>query len=459
MILDSGIEDGCRGSRHCSYLFLEPLCRIVGRDRAAGVELAGGRVIRRGQGLDCIKSWLIPFMESNWPRDMEVVPISAGFAAYELLEELEQIELPRRDVYQTPRSLFYLYRTVLEVPCDPERDCRIVRFTPPGMETPFWKAGDPIKLIEESLCSPAPPPRAAVLRGASDLSGLEQFSNFTRAGYERHVERIREMIARGEVYQVNLSQQFVLPYSGDAGRYFTELRSESPASYGAYLHCGGGRNMSPFSVVSSSPELFLESSGGEARTSPIKGTCPRGACADDDIRARRSLLASAKDLAELAMIVDLERNDLGKVAIAGSVAVDAYPRLESYAHVHHLMADVSCRLADGVDQVDLIRAAFPCGSITGAPKIAAMKVISRLERSQRGVYSGAIGAFGAQGLMKLNVAIRTAIVSRGQLIFQTGGGIVFDSDPALEYDETLHKAAGLYEAWKRCVLLSEEAAA
>ncbi|OIQ85109.1 aminodeoxychorismate synthase component 1 [mine drainage metagenome] len=268
----------------------------------------------------------------------------------------------------------------------------------------------------------------------------EPVANFSRSDYERAVAAVRERIATGEVYQVNLSQRFDLPMSGDAYALYLRLRKLSPAPFACFLNGGD------WQVASSSPERFLRLQGRRVETRPIKGTRRRGSDVLDDRRLRDELWNSAKDRAELLMIVDLERNDLGRVCEIGSVRVDELYGLESHPTVHHLVATVSGALRSGLDVVDCLRATFPGGSITGAPKISAQRVIAELERCARGIYTGSLGYIGFDGDADLNVAIRTIVCGGGCASFHVGGGVVWDSDPALEYEETLVKGRAMHAA-------------
>jgi para-aminobenzoate synthetase component 1 len=270
--------------------------------------------------------------------------------------------------------------------------------------------------------------------------GGEPQSNFTRAEYVAAVERTKEYIAAGDIIQANLSQRFSAPLSTDPFDVYLRLRGANPAPFAAWLDCGD------VCVASSSPELFLRVEGREVMTRPIKGTRPRGRTEAEDAALRRELVESEKDRAELLMITDLERNDLGRVCEYGSVRVPQLFTAETYATVHHLVATVTGSLREGVDCAELLRASFPGGSITGAPKIRAMEIIDELEPTRRGVYTGAIGYIGFDGSMELNIAIRTLVMREDMVHFQVGGGIVADSDPEAEYEETLDKAKGLMEA-------------
>ena len=253
------------------------------------------------------------------------------------------------------------------------------------------------------------------------------------------MRRVREYIRAGDVYQVNLSQRYRFPFSGDGFGLWESLFRRNPAPFYAYLHCGGHQ------VLSTSMERFLFRKGDFIETRPIKGTRKRGASPSEDEALRAELRSSPKDDAELSMIVDLLRNDLGRVCLPRSVRVQEHKRLESYQNVHHLVSIVTGRLASGTTYGDIIRAAFPGGSITGCPKIRAMEIIDELETVVRHVYTGSIGYLGWHDNMDLNIAIRTAVIHGRACSYSVGGGIVFDSDEADEYEETLHKGRTLFE--------------
>jgi len=266
-----------------------------------------------------------------------------------------------------------------------------------------------------------------------------------RAEYESLVRRAQEYIAAGDIYQVNLAHRFTAPWSGnDTGAlgFYARLREHSPAPYAALL-CTPQRV-----IASSSPELFLEINGRSITTRPIKGTRARGPDPGADTAAARELAGSAKERAELIMITDLERNDLGRVCDYGSISVPELLKLERHAQVHHMVSSVTGRLRENVTHLDALRACFPGGSITGAPKKRAREIIAGLEPIPRGLYTGAIGYIDFNGHTQFNIAIRTAILERDTLLahFHAGAGIVADSSPAAEWQETLWKAAGLLRA-------------
>jgi para-aminobenzoate synthetase component 1 len=265
--------------------------------------------------------------------------------------------------------------------------------------------------------------------------------DLTQTQVKSMVRRTIDYIEAGDIYQANITQRFraKLPAGFDRLALYGALRKRNPATFAAYLDFG------ETAILSSSPERFLKLSDGAVETRPIKGTRPRGRNAAEDSAFAAELLASAKDRAENLMIVDLLRNDISRVCEIGSVKAPVLFGLESYATVHHLVSVVTGRLAQGRDAVDLLRACFPGGSVTGAPKIRAMQIIAELEPTSRGPYCGSIGYLSADGNMDSNIVIRTYAIQGSDLTFQVGGGIVADSDPQAEYEESLTKAKALIE--------------
>jgi para-aminobenzoate synthetase component 1 len=273
-------------------------------------------------------------------------------------------------------------------------------------------------------------------------------SNFDRKTYLHNIGRVLEYIAAGDSFQINLSQRFTAFGTIEPLDLFLRTSAASPAPFAAYLQ------WRDLAIVSASPEQFYEIRGDQVVTRPIKGTRPRGSNPEEDRRLAAELAASPKDRAELTMIVDLERNDLGRVCRYGTVHVSDPMTVETFAQVHHLVATVEGRLRTEVGPVDVIRATFPGGSITGAPKIRAMEIIDELEPTRRSLYTGAIGYLSRGGMSRFNIAIRTMIVEGNRVCYQVGGGIVADSNPALEYEETLHKGRGLRGVLERKEQLS-----
>lgn len=283
---------------------------------------------------------------------------------------------------------------------------------------------------------PAAPPNAAF---AAQCRGAHSAARAKR--YTRAVEYIRERIIAGDLYQACFTHCMELPFAGDPWDFYGALRARNPAPFAAYLELPG------MTLAGSSPERFLRAApNGALESRPIKGTRPRGATRAEDLRLRADLESSQKDRAENLMIVDLVRNDLGRVAATGSVRVSELFAIESYATVFQMVSTVRAQLRRGCDALDAVRAAFPPGSMTGAPKLAAMSLLRKLEAARRGLYAGAIGYLDARGGADLSVVIRSACIRNGRAELHAGGGIVFDSDPNAEWAEAQHKARALLDA-------------
>lgn len=271
-----------------------------------------------------------------------------------------------------------------------------------------------------------------------DSGGWTQTSH---ESYRRGFDTIKRAISAGDIYQANLSRRILAESDDEPAVLYSRLRRAQPVPHGAYLDCG------EFQLLSNSPETFLSRNGDRVLTRPIKGTRARGLHRSVDRRLRRDLVADPKENAEHLMIVDLERNDLGRIARTGSVEVTRFAEVESFATVHHLVSDVEATLHDGIDVAAVLRATFPGGSITGAPKIRAMELLAEVEESRRGPYCGAIGFFNGCRSFELSIAIRTAVTCRGRAAYSAGGGIVADSDCEREWEETEIKAA----AFRACL--------
>jgi len=282
--------------------------------------------------------------------------------------------------------------------------------------------------------------RGFISESRDSLQNDYMSSNFTKEEYFKAIEKAKRLIEQGDIYQVNLSQRFECKFDENPFELYLRLRQLNPAPFAAYL------NFDRFKIVSASPERFIKIIGRDIQTRPIKGTRPRGADEREDLSLKKELLSSAKDRAEHVMIVDLERNDLGRICEYSSVRPSEFIILETYSTVHHLVSTVTGRLRDGMDIVDCLKNCFPGGSITGAPKIRSMEVIEELEPTKRGIYTGSIGYIDFCGNADLSIVIRTIVIKDNKAYFQVGGGIVADSDSEKEYQETLDKARALMEA-------------
>ncbi|MHB8781537.1 MAG: aminodeoxychorismate synthase, component I [Candidatus Geothermincolia bacterium] len=355
-----------------------------------------------------------------------------GFLAYELGRHIERLPASAVDDLGLPEMAFAFYD-------------RVVAHDHASGETWLVVTGEEGVDLEERLheAMNALRARPPVYAAPAAPSGEGLRSGFTREAYLESVKRVKEYIRAGDIYQANLSQRFTASLAQHPWTVYRKLRRLNAAPFSAYLNFG------EVAICSSSPERFVKLSGDRVETRPIKGTRPRSADEAEDAALRRELTGSVKDRAELSMIVDLERNDLGRVCSYGSVEVEEHAVIESYATVHHLVSTVAGKLHPGRDIVDLLRASFPGGSITGAPKIRSMEIIDELEPTARSVYTGCIGYIGWDGAADLNIAIRTILATHGSAHFQVGGGIVADSDPADEYQETLDKGAAIFRTLAR----------
>ncbi len=264
--------------------------------------------------------------------------------------------------------------------------------------------------------------------------------NFTPAGYRQAVEDCKEYIRSGDIFQVVLSQRFEGKLQADPFDIYRALRTINPSPYMYFLRFGDNL------VVGASPEVLVRKEGEQVEVRPIAGTRPRGATAEEDRQYEEELLADPKECAEHVMLIDLGRNDVGRVARAGSVEVSELMVIERYSHVMHIVSNVRGKLREGLDAFDVFRAAFPAGTLSGSPKIRAMEIIDEFEPHRRGIYGGAVGYFSFSGNMDLAIAIRTLMVEKERILLQAGAGIVADSDPEMEHQETLNKARGVKRA-------------
>jgi len=380
---------------------------------------------------------------------------AAGYVGYDWGAALERVPRARYDDLAVPDLLLGLYDWVIAWDHQAGRAWLISTGMPERGAPAARRAAARLAFVKERVAvgpngrglperlrrfvAEGDPARSAPSHPVPDIPGVR--SNFTRAGYFDAVARVIEYIRAGDIFQANLSQRLEAPLVDTPLALYQRLRRRNPAPFAALLDFGD------VIVASSSPERFLRvQPDGRVETRPIKGTRPRGVGPEHDAALALALAESAKDRAENVMIVDLLRNDLSRVCRPGTVRVPELFALEHYATVHHLVSTVVGDLAPGHDAVDLLRAAFPGGSITGAPKVRAMQIIAELEPTARGVYCGAIGYLSTSGALDSSIVIRTYLVRGHDVYFQVGGGIVADSDPEQEYRETLDKARGLIAA-------------
>jgi para-aminobenzoate synthetase component 1 len=379
---------------------------------------------------------------------------AAGLFSYDLGRSLERIATPQFDEFKVPAMAVGLYDTVVSFDHlqgrawivsqgFPEQDPQARRERARERVHTFrkWLATPPADnalqstTLEPRAVTPVPSDELAVQYHVGDMDALT--SNFSADSYFQMIRRGVEYIEAGDVFQVNLAQRLLHPARDDSIALYRRLRRRNPATFAGYFDLGD------WQIVSASPERLVQLRAGQVEARPIKGTRQRIARPEADLFSADDLRQSKKDRAENIMIVDLLRNDLSRVCTPDSVQVTQLCGLESFAFVQHLVSVVRGRLADGHDALDLIRATFPGGSITGAPKVRAMEIIAELEKTARGPYCGSLGYIGFDGTLDLSILIRTITAGRGWWQLPVGGGIVAQSNPQLEYEETWHKARGM----------------
>jgi para-aminobenzoate synthetase component 1 len=381
----------------------------------------------------------------------------AGLFSYDLLHAFERVPRPRYDEFQTPVLAVGLYDVVLAIDHLDRRAWIISQGWPErDSHSRHRRAAERLKQFKHWLeidSDSAVTPSAPHVQGTTDdgqrtilapqfptLDGTLLTSNFNHPDYLRTLERAIEYIRAGDVFQVNLAQRLLYPARDDSIALYLRLRRRNPATFAAYLDLG------EFQIASASPERFLQVRDRRVEARPIKGTRRRSPWPEADLFAGDELLESEKDRAENVMIVDLLRNDLSRVCEPDTVQVANLCLLETYEFVQHLVSVVQGDLRTSYGALDLLAAAFPGGSVTGAPKVRAMEIIAELEPTARGPYCGALGYLGFDGAMDTNILIRTITAGHGWWTFPVGGGIVAQSDPQREYEETWHKAEGLLRA-------------
>jgi anthranilate synthase component 1 len=364
-----------------------------------------------------------------------------GFLAYDVVRQFERLPSQSKDDLDLPDALFLLTDTLLIFDNISHRikvlsNAFVPEATPHRLREAYEEAAKKIDAIISSLRRPL----GASLTPAGGRAPIQINSTISRAEFIQAVEHAKEYVRAGDVVQAVISQRLSTKTSADPFDIYRALRVINPSPYMYYLRLGDLR------VIGSSPEVLVRLEENRIDLRPIAGTRPRGDTDEEDKLLERELLDDPKERAEHIMLVDLGRNDVGRVARIGSVGVSELMVVERYSHVMHIVSNVSGVLEEGRDAFDLLRACFPAGTVTGAPKIRAMEIIEELERVRRGPYAGAVGYFGFSGNMDTCITIRTVLVTEGNAYVQVGAGIVADSDPEREYEETMSKAKGMIKA-------------
>lgn len=424
VILMSGGELDC--ARH-HIIGALPWLTFSGRGRNLSISTSEGIFNYKSNPFDILRLLLDKYKMDEPSPEIPFCSGLMGYLSYDLKDSLEKLPRTSVDDIRLPDILFYAPSIIVV-------HDKIKDETNLYIPTDNCNASKALDSFGEIL-------REKPAKAGNNIYTGEFKSGFSKEAYVEAVNKIREHIRAGDVYQVNMSQRFTAEFSGDPFELFRIFYEKNPAPFFSYINAGNHQ------IISTSPERFILQKERRVETRPIKGTRPRGSTEAEDEKLKIALLNSRKDDAELSMIVDLMRNDLGKVCKAGSVKVAEHKRIEAYRNVYHLVSIVEGILNDGQNQADLIKAVFPGGSVTGCPKIRAMEIIDELEPCRRHIYTGSIGYIGFHDKMDLSIAIRTAVVYSGRIIYSVGGGIVFDSNPEDEYDETLHKGRTIMETF------------
>jgi len=437
--LDSGM--GTQRLGRYSFMGCNPFLIMRSRGRDITLVSPEGKKDISGNHFDVLGELLQEYKLDGNPSALPFVGGAAGYLAYDLGHFIERLPSKAVDDLQLPECYLCFYDAVT-IFDNLEGRAYIASTGFPEKGTGWPKKAE--ARLEEIKRLVAQAPRLAEDKASyPDQPGGKRVNlraNFTHEGYLEAVQKARDYIIAGDIFQVNLSQRFEADMPISPYDLYRRLRRINPAPFASYLDFEG------ITVISASPERFLKLSGDRVETRPIKGTRPRGKDTAKDEALARELVNSFKDKAEHVMIVDLERNDIGRVCRFGTVRVSELMSLEKYATVFHLTSTVEGRLRPGKGAVDLLKATFPGGSISGAPKVRAMEIIDELEPTRRSVYTGSIGYLSFDGGLDLNIVIRTILVKEGKAYFQVGGAVVYDSDPESEYVETLDKAKALIQA-------------
>ena len=443
--LFESVEGGEKWGRY-SFIGLDPLATFTSRCEDLVVERGGTGKEFRGDPLEALKELLASFRACQSEALPRFFGGAVGFLGYDMVRFMERLPTDNPPLTEFPDSSFMVPRQVLIhdslrqtltivdcVPVDPDSD----------LDTLYTEAEGRISKMVGRLRGPLD---VSILSHDGNTAPHKFHSNMEKAAFERMVDKAKEYILAGDIIQVVLSQRFHAKTSLNPLALYRALRHINPSPYLFYIKLGD------LVQIGSSPEILVRLEGDDIELRPIAGTRPRGKTSEEDLDLEKELLADPKERAEHLMLVDLGRNDVGRVARYGSVEVRDLLLVERYSHVMHIVSGVHGLLDEGRDQFDVLKACFPAGTVSGAPKIRAMEIIEELEPERRGPYAGAVGYFGFSGNMDFCITIRTFVMRGEDLFVQAGAGIVADSVPEKEYEETLNKARGL----RRAVELAEK---
>jgi anthranilate synthase component 1 len=435
------LESVVGGERFGRYSFIGLPARVRLRARGTHVDVEDDDGVREsfdGDPLAFVESYRARFRAAPLPGLPRFCGGLAGIFGYDVVRHIER-KLARTAKPPTPGladvpDMLLLLTEELAVVDNLKSKISLIVYADPGAPDAYAKARARLTELRHKLRESVTIPFAT----GSERSTAQ--SQFGEAGYKAAVARAKEYIAAGDIMQVVISQRMAMPFADSPLSLYRALRSLNPSPYMFYYDCGD------FHVVGASPEILVRKEGATITLRPIAGTRPRGATREADEALARELAADPKELAEHVMLLDLGRNDVGRVAEIGSVRVADQMVIERYSHVMHIVSNVEGTLKPGLTSVDVLRAAFPAGTVSGAPKVRAMEIIDELEPTKRGIYSGAAGYISFQDDMDTAIVLRTAVLKDGVLYAQAGGGIVHDSSPEGEWQETLNKLRAVMRA-------------
>jgi anthranilate synthase component 1 len=431
------------GEKWGRYSIIGLPCKTVVRVYGQRIEVrTNGELVEQLEHEDPLQ-WIEAFQQRYSVAEVEGLPrFGGGLVGYFGYDAVRYIEpklkgVDKEDPLQTPDILLMVSDEVVVFDNLGGKLLMVVNAN--AGQADAWERGQ-LRLDEllEQLCQPVQIPGA--LEQPRKVSEKDFVSGFTREGFENAVRRVKEYIVEGDAMQVVLSQRLSIPFQAPALDLYRALRGLNPSPYMFYL------DLDDFHVVGSSPEILVRLEGGTVTVRPIAGTRPRGKDEAEDLALEKDLLADPKELAEHLMLIDLGRNDAGRVSRIGTVELTEKMVIERYSHVMHIVSNVVGQIREGMSAIDVLRATFPAGTVSGAPKIRAMEIIDELEPVKRGVYAGAVGYLSWTGNMDTAIAIRTAVIKDGTLNIQAGAGIVADSVPANEWAETMNKGRAIFRA-------------
>ncbi|WP_080845818.1 anthranilate synthase component I [Cytobacillus gottheilii] len=409
-----------------SIIGANPVVELKGREDQCELIISGDLIKKKQKPLEALKE-LLPITDER--SDLPFCGGAVGFAGYDAVRQYENLGQSGIDELELPDVHFLLYEEVVVFD---------------HLEQKVYLAGYPIINNQEKVSKSLTVLQDEILsEGAVSAYKETKLSSFspsmTKTEYEKIVKKAKKYIEEGDIFQVVLSQRFTADFKGDPFSFYRDLRISNPSPYLYYLDYG------PYSVAGASPESLVKVSGNKVLTNPIAGTRPRGKTEEEDMHLEKDLLTDEKELAEHMMLLDLGRNDIGRVAQFGSVKIDKNMQIERFKHVMHIVSEVSGTLKEDTTAFDALIACLPAGTVSGAPKVRAMEIINELETLKRGLYSGAVGYFSITGNMDFALAIRTVVLQNDKAYIQAGAGIVHDSIPENEYKETIHKLKAFME--------------